>query len=546
MKYIIILLAFIITSSVAYSQWTTQFSGSSAELRGVYFTNPQTGYIAGSDGTLLKTIDGGTTWNVLTPGITDTLRSVFFVDDTTGYASGANGRIIKTTDAGTTWTTQTTNVPNLLRSIFFPSHDTGYVAGGAGVILKTTDGGINWTQQVSGITQDLISIRFINNDTGWTVSSNSTFLSGIILKTMDGGSTWDTVYNNPNGFLSVFPATADTIYCSGGGGVIAKSVDGGTTWNTLISGSINNLRGSFYTSANRGFVVGDLGDILYTNNGGVTYTNLSIQANGLLGIYFLNPDTGYACGALGTVLKYSPPCTPADPAFIAGSPSVCENDTETFYTNSITSATSYSWTVPPGAIIGSGQGDTSVTVIFGNTSGTIGVSAINSCGSSLPFTIAVTVSTAPIPGVSYIGNTLFSVPATTYQWYFNGNIIPGATNNGYLVTQNGIYQVLITNNAGCSALSNPYTVFNVGIEEYQNESGITIAETDDEILFLSDKTLLNLRLQIFDVTGKEIISSMSASTKEIKIPKKSIAKGICLFRISSDYEIARTGKLMIH
>lgn len=100
MKYSIIIAALIINSLDAYAQWTMQVSNSSAELRGVYFTNPQTGYVVGSDGTALKTIDGGINWIALTPGITDTLRGVYFTDDTTGYACGANGTIIKTTDAG--------------------------------------------------------------------------------------------------------------------------------------------------------------------------------------------------------------------------------------------------------------------------------------------------------------------------------------------------------------------------------------------------------------------------------------------------------------
>ncbi len=546
MKHLSILLALIINSSIAFSQWTTLTSGSSAELRGVYFTNPQTGYVVGSDGTVLKTIDGGTNWFALTPGITDTLRSVFFTDDSTGYASGANGKIIKTIDAGNSWVSLPSNVPNLIRSVFFPSHDIGYVAGGGGVILKTIDGGASWTPQISTITQDLISIRFINNDTGWAASSLGTFMSGIILKTMDGGSTWDTVYTNTNGFLSVFCATADTIYSAGGFGVIAQSTDGGTTWNTLVSGSANNLRGAYYLSGTKGYVVGDLGDILYTNNGGATYNNQTIQSNGILGVYFSNPDTGYACGTLGTILKYTTPCIPDIPVSVTGAQAVCENDTVTFYTSPVATATSYTWTVPSGATINSGQGDTLITVIFGNTGGSVGVSAVNSCGSSLPFLLPVTISPAPLPGVILIGNTLFSNAATTYQWYLNGNSIAGATNSTYVVVQNGIYQVLITNSDGCRAMSNPVTVSNVGIEEYQNENIISIFQTESEIRFLSAKILTDPQVKIFDLTGKEMISSQASSSQEIKITKNKMVPGIYFYRIKSKNENLKPGKIILY
>lgn len=546
MKHFIIILVLIITSSVAYSQWTTLISGSTAELRGVYFTNPQVGYVAGSDGTLLKTTDGGTNWTVLTSSTTDTLRSVYFTDDTTGYACGANGTIIKTIDAGNTWNPQTSNVPNLLRSVFFPSHDIGYVAGGGGTILKTIDGGANWTQQISDITQDLISIRFINNDTGWAASSLGTFLSGIILRTMDGGANWDTVYTNANGFLSVFCATADTIYCAGGFGVMAKSTDAGNTWNTLVSGSVNNLRGAFYTSGSRGYVVGDLGDVLYTNNGGTSYNNQTIQANGVLGVYFSNPDTGYACGTLGTILKFTPPCIPDIPVSISGPQTVCENDTATFSTDSVPNATSYDWTVPAGAIISSGQGDTLIIVIFGNTAGTVSVSAVNICGSSLPFMLPVTVSQAPIPGIILLGNTLFSNAATTYQWYLNGNSIPGATSNSYTITQNGSYQVLISNSAGCMALSNPITVSNVGIEEHNNEDAITISQVAQELVFISKQILLNPVVKIFDLSGKEIVNSSYASSRETKISINGISKGVYFYLIKSENENPLSGKVMVH
>jgi hypothetical protein len=54
-----------------------------------------------------------------------------------------------------------------------------------------------------------------------------------------------------------------------------------------------------------------------------------------------------------------------------------------------------------------------------------------------------------IPTVSLINDTLFSSPATTYQWYYNGYQIPGATNAYYVPTQSGNYKVRITDANGC-------------------------------------------------------------------------------------------------
>lgn len=54
-----------------------------------------------------------------------------------------------------------------------------------------------------------------------------------------------------------------------------------------------------------------------------------------------------------------------------------------------------------------------------------------------------------IPTVTLTNDTLFSSPATTYQWYFNGYQIPGATNSFYVPTQTGNYKVRITDSNGC-------------------------------------------------------------------------------------------------
>lgn len=59
-------------------------------------------------------------------------------------------------------------------------------------------------------------------------------------------------------------------------------------------------------------------------------------------------------------------------------------------------------------------------------------------------------NTAPaIPTISESNDTLYSSPATTYQWYFNGYQIAGANGPFYVPTQTGNYLVRITDANGC-------------------------------------------------------------------------------------------------
>lgn len=58
------------------------------------------GWAVGVAGTIIKTTDGGTSWNEQTSGTTVFLESVYFVDIQTGWVVGSNGTILKTTTGG--------------------------------------------------------------------------------------------------------------------------------------------------------------------------------------------------------------------------------------------------------------------------------------------------------------------------------------------------------------------------------------------------------------------------------------------------------------
>ena len=60
--------------------------------------------------------------------------------------------------------------------------------------------------------------------------------------------------------------------------------------------------------------------------------------------------------------------------------------------STVAGATSYTWTVPAGATVASGQGTRSITVDFGSSAGMVSVMTINACGSSAARTKNVSVS----------------------------------------------------------------------------------------------------------------------------------------------------------
>lgn len=101
--------------------------------------------------------------------------------------------------------------------------------------------------------------------------------------------------------------------------------------------------------------------------------------------------------------------TPATPGSITGAVDVCEGSSpQTYSISSVEGATSYTWTVPTGWTINSGQGTLSISVTAGavGDDGDITVIASNLCGDSAPATLAVTVDGFSIAGTLSSDNAI--------------------------------------------------------------------------------------------------------------------------------------------
>ena len=71
----------------------------------------------------------------------------------------------------------------------------------------------------------------------------------------------------------------------------------------------------------------------------------------------------------------------------------------------------------------------------------------------------------PEPEITYTDNTLGTMESyESYQWYFNGELIDGATNATHIPEQNGEYSVIVTDANGCEGTSDEFAVISVGAE----------------------------------------------------------------------------------
>lgn len=138
---------------------------------------------------------------------------------------------------------------------------------------------------------------------------------------------------------------------------------------------------------------------------------------------------------------------PGTASAISGNTTVCQGEAGVAYSVSpISGASTYSWSVPSGATINTGQGTLNITVDFGTgaSAGNISVAGQNSCGSGTAYNKAITVNTLPGATGIIFGPTsacqgengvIFSVSpisgASTYTWTFPSgtSIVSGVNTN---------------------------------------------------------------------------------------------------------------------
>ncbi|HMC99108.1 MAG TPA: gliding motility-associated C-terminal domain-containing protein, partial [Ferruginibacter sp.] len=131
-------------------------------------------------------------------------------------------------------------------------------------------------------------------------------------------------------------------------------------------------------------------------------------------------------GNAGWNFQLLPPLLP--PLAIVGPTTVCPGATGVVYhTSPVQGAISYSWTVPGGATITSGQGDTLIVVNFGtSTGGNITVATFDGCQYSTSGSVLTVTMASPItPTVSLTASPAGPICSGTLV-----NFLATATNNG--------------------------------------------------------------------------------------------------------------------
>ena len=143
---------------------------------------------------------------------------IAFLDENNGMAGFADDILLKTSDGGTTWelTTAVTGSGDSITCVA-PSGDFWWVGTDAGELYYTKDDGDTWTVRNfsgSGV-GEIADVAFANDLVGYAIH-NSAAPVGEILVTINGGYTWKAITTPANsGLNSLAVADLNTFYAAG-------------------------------------------------------------------------------------------------------------------------------------------------------------------------------------------------------------------------------------------------------------------------------------------------------------------------------------------
>lgn len=253
---------------LAAPRWTIQTSGVTTRLRGVSAVSERVAWASGAGATVLRTVDGGTTWQKLTVTSDNVdFRDIDASDANTAYilsiGNGPASRIYKTTDAGKTWNLQFKNEDEkaFLDAMSFWDAQHGLVFGDSVdkqfYILTTADGGRTWSRVPQANLPPALENEgaFAASGTNIAVFGKSHAWIGTgaaaksrVLRTADGGQTWQIaetpLASGPSlGIFSIAFRDAKHGVIAGGDyrkeseavDNLAVTEDGGATWK-LVKG----------------------------------------------------------------------------------------------------------------------------------------------------------------------------------------------------------------------------------------------------------------------------------------------------------------------
>lgn len=214
-----------------------------ATLTAVDFLDASTGLAVGHDAVILRTRDGGDSWQrvFFDPGQERPLLDVMVVDANRAVAVGAYGLYLESRDGGETWTERVL--------------ETGPVGGGGDQAELPSD--------------DLHLNRIMRAKNGrWYMAAEA----GALYRSDDAGATWQRLPSAYDGsFFGLLSPGGDRLLVFGLQGRLFHSSDAGQSWERLETSTSATLTDGLVVSDKELAIVGHAGALLVSRDGGRSF-----------------------------------------------------------------------------------------------------------------------------------------------------------------------------------------------------------------------------------------------------------------------------------
>ena len=179
----------------------------------------------------------------------------------------------------------------------------------------------------------------------------------------------------------------------------------------------------------------------------------------------------------------------------------------------------------------------------------INYSYLDSTGCTTYGNFAMSVSVGPAtPVVIRVTSTHLSThqPYTSYQWFFNGNPIAGATSRTYQATVGGMYKVKVWNDGGCENISAPYFVGAVSTPEYTvHDLEIFPNPTTTDLVIDRKGYAMELDVELYSLTGKQLMENHYEGSEPIRLDMREYPAGVYLLKLRTTEGVVRNQRIIV-
>lgn len=212
------------------------------------------GWVAGSEGYLARTVNGGLSWTEITTGTSGIILDIAFNSAGFGVLSGWNGLILQSDDYGVTWETPPVSTSNHMRTIEFATESSGFVGGQDGTIFRFDMEGDSWCNLNNPHTYNVSDISAIDENNVWAVIQDGWNYTPTYIASTNGGGTWirHDIESMNDEFYSIFFSDVNHGCLVTSAYRLAYTVDGGATWQLeyLSAPYVNDSPAFFVDAAN--------------------------------------------------------------------------------------------------------------------------------------------------------------------------------------------------------------------------------------------------------------------------------------------------------